>query len=61
MTWGEIIRRALALAWALVIKLRGGQPADDKPAEHPHITKASVDAQIAHQRELYKRNHPDKG
>jgi hypothetical protein len=32
-----------------------------KPAQpKPHITKASVDEQIARQRELYRRNHPDK-
>jgi hypothetical protein len=27
--------------------------------ERKRITRASVDAQIQHQKELYKKNHPD--
>lgn len=53
MTWATVIREGLEFLQALVLKLRGEPPA-------PRITKASVDKQVARQRELYRKNHPEK-
>jgi hypothetical protein len=39
--------------------VRNWRGSSSEPGRKP-ITKASVDAQVAHQRQLYAKNHPPK-
>jgi len=64
MSWWAIIMRALELFRAIMAKTnKEPPPAAVGPGEKPpvKITRASVDAQVARQRKLYKMNHPKKG
>lgn len=60
MSWWEIIKRALELFGAFLAKVRGQEKANVPGRKTPPqpITKQSVDKQIKHQKELYKKNHP---
>jgi len=52
VTWFEVVRKGLEFIRALLLKLKGEPP-------KPRITKESVDKQVKHQKDLWKKNHPN--